>query len=66
MHCEHPIEHLRRHEIVMRTYELDPHDGRLNPTEYKEDKRIKDVQHAHPFVVDRGYPLVKLLHQGEL
>ena len=66
MHGEHPVEHLRRDEIVKRTDELDPHDRRLNSPDYKKHQRIKDVQEAEAFVIDGGHPLVKLLHKRAL
>ena len=63
MHREHPVEHLRRDEIVMRTNELDAHDGRFHSPDHEKEQRIKDVQDAEPFVIDGGHPFVKLLHE---
>ena len=65
MHGEHPVEHLRGDEVVERTDELDPHDRRLNSPDNEHHQRIKDVKQADPFVIDRGHPLVKLLHKRE-
>src|SRR5216684_1742675 len=43
VHGEHSVENLRGDEIVMRTNELDAHDGRFNSSEHEKDQRIKDV-----------------------
>ena len=59
VHREHPVEHLRRDEIVVRTNELDPHDGRFNSADHEKHQRIKDVQDAQPFVIDGGHPFVE-------
>ena len=46
----------------MRAHELDAHDGRLHSSDYQKHERIKDVQDAEPFVIDRDHPLVQCLH----
>ncbi len=65
MHGEHPVEYLRRDEIVERADELDPHDGRFNSPDHKKHQRIKDVQKAEAFVIDGGNPSVKAAPQAD-
>src|SRR5580658_8372296 len=63
MHREHSVEHLRRDEIVMRTYELDTHDRRFHSSADEKYQRVKDVQDAQSLVIDGGHPLVKPVHE---
>jgi hypothetical protein len=42
MHGEQTVEDLRRDEIVVRMYKLDPHDHCFDPTEHEKDQRIDD------------------------
>ena len=64
MHGEHPVEHLRRHEIVVRVHQLDADDERLDTGNAEENEREQDVQQSDPLVIHGRYPRVKRLAPG--
>ena len=63
MHREHPVEHLRRHEVGVRGNQLDPHDHRFDAPDHQEHQGIDDVQDPEALVVDGGDPLVQSLDE---
>ena len=64
VHREHPVEHLRRHEIVVRVHQLDADDERLDAGNDEEEEREQDVQQPDPLVIDGRHPRVKRLAPG--
>jgi hypothetical protein len=61
VHREHPIEDLRRHEIVVRVHQLDANDERLDAGNGQEDEGEQDVEQSDPLVIDRRHPRVQRL-----
>jgi hypothetical protein len=64
VHREHPVEHLRRHEVVVRIHQLDADDERLQAGNREEHEREENVEQADPLVIDGGHPPVQDLAPG--
>src|SRR5208282_186782 len=66
MHREHAVKDLWGDKSAMRVHQLDADDDGLDPSNYKKEERVDDVQNSQFLVINRGQPLVKDLDPGPI